>query len=199
MHINILEYKNLVHHIISKYNCSGVDPKDLLSHGMIGLIKAKENFDESRGVKFNTYAYFWVKKKILSFLEEQRKYTNNVIDQGTLMKMIPTKDDNTSDITFEEVLGVLASKNESFSVGQNEFYSEDIESYLSVLNSREKTVIKNRFGFNKNGPMTLSEIGKKINLTGEAVRLTQKKALAKIKNKFFNENKVLTSQKHQLD
>ena len=65
---------NIVRSIASKYYTDkiGLDYEDLVSYGVMGLIDAKKKFDESKGVKFSTYASI----RISSFIiDEIRKYS----------------------------------------------------------------------------------------------------------------------------
>lgn len=64
---NILEYEKLVNKIAHKYsNFSNFE--DLHQQGMIGLIKAVNNYKPNKDTKFSTYAYLWIKGEILEYL-----------------------------------------------------------------------------------------------------------------------------------
>ena len=68
---NLLEYENLVFSIISKYG-NYFDKDDLYQVGMIGLIDAYKHFDESVGVKFSSYAYYYILGEVTKFVRENR-------------------------------------------------------------------------------------------------------------------------------
>lgn len=55
-HKRVEENLGLVHSVARKFTGKGVDYEDIVSAGCIGLIKAIDNFDESKGFKFSTYA-----------------------------------------------------------------------------------------------------------------------------------------------
>ena len=59
--------------------------------------------------------------------------------------------------------------------------SEDVGKLLSTLSEKEKDIIKKRFGFNHQEPMSLSAIGSEYNLTKERIRQIEKSALDKLK------------------
>lgn len=64
---NILEYEKLVNKIAHKYsNFSNFE--DLHQQGMIGLIKAVNNYKPNKDTKFSSYAYLWIKGEILEYL-----------------------------------------------------------------------------------------------------------------------------------
>ena len=68
---DLLEYENLVFSIISKYG-NYFDKDDLYQVGMIGLIDAYKHFDSSVGVKFSSYAYYYILGEVTKFVRENR-------------------------------------------------------------------------------------------------------------------------------
>ena len=66
---NILEYENLVLSYASKFR-NYYDIEDLKHVGMIGLMKAVENYKVDSNTKFTTYAYLWIKGEILKYIRE---------------------------------------------------------------------------------------------------------------------------------
>jgi RNA polymerase primary sigma factor len=63
----------LVVKIASAYNHCGLPILDLISEGNLGLMKAVDRFKPSRGVKFSTYACWWIKQAIRRALANQGK------------------------------------------------------------------------------------------------------------------------------
>lgn len=59
--------------IAKKYQNQGVALSDLISEGNLGLIRAAEKFDETKGVKFISYAVWWIRQAILQALAEQSR------------------------------------------------------------------------------------------------------------------------------
>jgi RNA polymerase primary sigma factor len=59
--------------IAKKYQNQGVALADLVNEGNLGLIRAAEKFDETRGVKFISYAVWWIRQAILQALAEQSR------------------------------------------------------------------------------------------------------------------------------
>ena len=59
--------------IAKKYQNQGVPLADLIDEGNLGLIRAAEKFDETRGVKFISYAVWWIRQAILQALAEQSR------------------------------------------------------------------------------------------------------------------------------
>lgn len=67
----IEDYEKLVYSIINKYNFLG-ETDDLYQVGMIGLLKACENFDDSYGVKFSTYAHTYIVGEVLKYVRDNK-------------------------------------------------------------------------------------------------------------------------------
>jgi len=67
----VLEYENLVYSIVHKYGHK-YDDEDLYQVGMLGLIQAKNNFNEKMDVKFSTYAYYYILGEITKYIRESK-------------------------------------------------------------------------------------------------------------------------------
>lgn len=64
--IDIMEYRWLINYVIFRYGLhTHPDREDLLMAGYVGLLEARNRYDAGMGSKFSTYAYYWVKKRVL--------------------------------------------------------------------------------------------------------------------------------------
>jgi RNA polymerase sigma factor (sigma-70 family) len=62
----------LVHSLAARYHARGVPFEDLVQEGTVGLIRAVEKFDHRRGLKFSTYAVWWIRRSLLDALRDAR-------------------------------------------------------------------------------------------------------------------------------
>ncbi|MBQ3511112.1 MAG: sigma-70 family RNA polymerase sigma factor [Bacilli bacterium] len=142
---NLLEYENLVFSIISKYG-NYFDKDDLYQVGMIGLIDAYKHFDESVGVKFSSYAYYYILGEVTKFVRENRsvKVSKDVIKLNSsiekcrdIMRQKLGREPTDTEVSLfleideEKVSEVRNSMQEVKSL--DFCYEEDISLYNSVM------------------------------------------------------------------
>lgn len=167
----------LVAHIIKKYVSSPEEQDDLISIGTIGLIKAVNSFDESKGIKLATYASKCIENEVLMYFRSQKKFSQDIsinepIDTDsegnplTLMDIICTEDTISDDIDKKMTIRKLYK------------FIEELE------NEREKTIIIMRYGLYGTKPRTQKEIAKILRISRSYVSRIEKKVLIELGNKF---------------
>lgn len=176
---NVLVEHNLrlVAHIIKKYCSTAAEQDDLISIGTIGLIKAVNTFNDSKGIKLATYASKCIENEVLMYFRSQKKTSQDVsinepIDSDsegnplTLMDIICTEDTISDDIDKKIMVQKLYR------------YVEEIK------NEREKTIIIMRYGLYNTEPLTQKQIADKLKISRSYVSRIEKKVLLELKEKF---------------
>ena len=168
----------LVAHIVKKYCVQGQDAEELISVGIVGLVKAVNTFEVDKGHKLATYAARCIENEILMLLRSQRRQAREV----SLYDPIGT-DKEGNEINL---LDIMESKDEDV-VEQMAFSGEVKRLYCYVeesLSRREKQVICMRYGLYCQSPVTQREIAKMMGISRSYVSRIEKKALQKLKNQF---------------
>lgn len=70
----ILEHMNLAYWMANQFRSTGIDPEELRSVALLGLVKASKSYLEERGVKFSSYAAMVMKYEILMYLRKEKKH-----------------------------------------------------------------------------------------------------------------------------
>src|SRR6187551_559393 len=68
----IVSNLGLVHSLAARYTGRGAAFEDLVQEGTVGLMRAVERFDRRRGVRFSTYAGWWIRRSLLDALSAER-------------------------------------------------------------------------------------------------------------------------------
>ncbi len=167
----------LVAHIIKKYYTNNVVQDDLVSIGTIGLIKAIDTFDMSKGIRLSSYAARCIENEILMFFRNNKKTAQDI----SINEPIDTDKDGNA-LTLMDVMSEPDSIIDDLDI---KIKSEKLNDYINqVLSPREKNIIELRYGLNKNIPHTQREVAKKLNISRSYVSRIEKKALSTLKKKF---------------
>lgn len=177
---NCLIEKNLrlVAHIVKKYGNSGREQEELISVGIVGLVKAVNTFNVEKGHKLVTYAAKCIENEILMLLRSEKKQGREV----SLYEPIGTDKEgneiNLLDIMESEETDIIERM--EFSGNVRKMY----ELIDKVLTPREKEIIALRYGLYRNKPVTQREIAKRFGISRSYVSRIEKKALEKLKDGF---------------
>ena len=100
--------------VAKQYQNQGLSLPDLINEGNLGLIRAAEKFDETRGFKFISYAVWWIRQSILQALAEQSRIVRLPLNQvGSLNKI------NKALAKFEQEHERTPSPEEAIITGSN--------------------------------------------------------------------------------
>ena len=96
------EYKNIVLAKAGKYKLLGGEKEDLIQEGMIGLVKAYNNFDPSRGADFKTFADRCITHQLISAVKAAARQKNGPLNDAISLDSPVSEDD--SSLTWAEIL-----------------------------------------------------------------------------------------------
>jgi len=109
--------------VAKQYQNQGLSLPDLINEGNLGLIKAAQRFDETRGFKFISYAVWWIRQSILQAIAEHSRIVRLPLNQ----------------------VGSLNKLNKAFSKLEQEFEREPTEQELAQLMDLPEDKIKDSF------------------------------------------------------
>lgn len=159
--------------IAKKYRSSGVCFSDLISEGNIGLIKAARKFNPDKGVKFISYAIWWIKAAIQDCIDAYSKQEEfNANDQYVL------NDKHDDEYEYNSNIINMEYAEEVQNIQSREASIEDL---MKTLEKREIKILTLYFGLYGNKERTLDEIGQELHITSERVRQIKDKAIIKMK------------------
>ena len=198
--------------IAKTYQNNGIPLSDLIAEGNLGLLKAIEKFDRSKGYRFISYAVWWIKQSIIESINEHSRTIRIPVNQindylkakkenqdsdTEVVNMFPTTQ-SIFDVINEdgdELLDIIEDENTlnpDNNLDNNPGnLKRELEKLLSKLDEKEREIIKMYFGIDGE-PMTLEAIGDEFDLTKERIRQIKQKAINKIRSnaihlfKYFN-------------
>jgi len=191
---------------------------DLVSEGAMGLMRAIESFDNTRGLKFISYAVWWIKAYITRAINEQGNLVRLPANQHLRIRK-GLKEQAKGQEVSEEVASLILMGQKGVSidgplrVDSKSSYAESlpdvgaidpeshseiqavedgIRNILKALPEREYNVLAGIYGIGLNAPQTLREVGESMNISHERVRQLRDQALNRISHtvtkEFLKEN-----------
>jgi RNA polymerase primary sigma factor len=199
--------------IAKSYQNQGMDFMDIISEGNIGLIKAAERFDPTSGVKFISYAVWWVRQSIMASLNDNSRtirLPSNIIQEAQKQRkeesldnhnLIINQEDDQSNTNLPYCVGLNSEINEDGdqlidiipnqnadnpenSLNSIEEIKKKVSLMLSVLDDREKTIIERYYGLT-GIESNLEDLGEEFGCTKERIRQLRDKAIKKLRNESF--------------
>ncbi|MBQ7384639.1 MAG: RNA polymerase sporulation sigma factor SigK [Clostridia bacterium] len=169
----ILHNLRLVSHIVRKYYASSKNQEDLVSVGVIGLVKAVDTFKMSNGARFATYAAKCIQNEILMYFRSQKKLSVEVSLNETI-----DVDRDGNPLTYIDVI----SCDESIpSDVERKINSQRALRYVNtLLDERERQIITLRYGLGGKEPMTQREVAASLGISRSYVSRIEKTALDKL-------------------
>ena len=182
----------LVAHIVKKYQIPNKDIDELISIGTVGLIKAIDSFDASKGTRLATYASRCIENEILMLFRSSKKQKGETFLHDPI-----GVDKEGNEISLIDVLS--SDKDSVIDKVETNIQIKALYSKINTsLNEREGEIIKMRYGLIDGKCKTQREIASLLGISRSYVSRIEKRALTKllrefVKNKNF-EKILLASQ-----
>ena len=158
--------------VATQYRGRGLDLFDLINEGNLGLIKAAQRFDETKGVRFLSSAVWWIRQTIGEALEAQAK-------QRELSGISVNAQRSDGHTTMLDYLEDEDSPRADEGL-RREGSRRAMLQALAALMPREREVIERTFGL-VGAQQTMAEVGHEMGLKRERVRQIRKGALRKLR------------------
>lgn len=167
----------LVAHVVKKYYSPNVDSEELISIGTIGLIKAVNSFNNSKSIRFATYAAKCIENEVLMFFRSAKKSARDVY----LDEPVDTDKDGNS----MSLMDIIAEDDNMVDRIEVMIRSKQLYGFIEeCLDEREKEIIRHRYGLYGLKPLTQREVADQLNISRSYVSRIEKKALEKLKERY---------------
>ncbi|HEV8410811.1 MAG TPA: RNA polymerase sigma factor RpoD/SigA [Gemmatimonadaceae bacterium] len=173
--------------VAKRYQHRGVPLGDLIGEGNVGLLRAARRFDPALGVRFISYAVWWIRQALQSAVARQSS-----VVRVPIVVARAEGGSRPADISLDTPLGsggnqtlldlIGSGEEESAAIeGAATEYASRIEEALSRLPERDAKILRLQFGLDGGREHSLVEIGQLMGVTRERVRQLRDRALRRLR------------------
>ena len=174
----------LVMKIANSYRNYGMEFEDIVSNGVLGLLKAIEVFDAGKG-EFYPCASTWINKYIRMGFDTGRSVHTKRYDRMTEEErsscVVESLNEKVGDGEVEiadRLAGNLPTPSEAVEKASS---LEAMRDAINALDGREQLIVRSRYGLDGHGELTLEQLASKLNCTRERVRQLEVLACNKLR------------------
>lgn len=194
--------------VAQRYYNDTLTTEELINEGAIGLWRAEESFDHTRGIRFITYAVWWIKAFIARAISEKGALIRLPLNQqAKLHKEIrncPNKKDLDSSLQELDAIGgrqvslstetspdgtvkledVIEDKEQTpiDKAVEDELLGHFTNKLLSKLPLREQQILSQMYGLGGKPPRSIREISHRLGLSRERIRQLRDQAVTRLRN-----------------
>ena len=192
--------------VAKQYQHQGLSLSDLINEGNLGLIKAAQRFDETKGFKFISYAVWWVRlpqnkigtynkankaymafeqeherepstEELAELLEMSETEINNIFQSNTRHTSLDAPVHEAEDVAMGDL---LKGGDETDEDVMHDSLKNEIRRVLKSLSPREAEIVNAYFGLDGENGVTIEQIGQKYDLTKERIRQIKERAIKRL-------------------
>ena len=163
----------LVIYIAKKFGNTNVDLDDLVSIGIIGLIKAVGSFKADKNIKLATYASRCIENEILMHLRKTSKSNNNVSLEAPL-----STDSDGNELLLQDILA------DDYSISaeiEKDCDKDYLRRAIYQLHKRDRQIIEMRYGLNGRQELTQKQVADMLGISQSYISRLEKKILNQLK------------------
>ena len=169
--------------VARRYTGRGVSISDLISEGNMGLMYAIDKFDESKDVKFISYAVWWIRHSMLDAIRRKKlKSLVEVEPDDTYNNVSAIHSEDEEDEEVKKVDTFFSDSSEEFEREMQATQTKLINNIMSSLSEREEMIINHYYGINGSEKLNLIEIGNKMGITSERARQIKNQGIKKMRS-----------------
>lgn len=168
----------LVTHIAKTYYHPKVELLDLIQEGNLGLIEAVDRFNPEMGLRFSTFAVWWIRKRILHYLGR----SEDLVQLDTPIKGEEGETLCLGDTIMDEetILGGPACEGQDTQLEQEESRQQMLKR-IERLSKREKEVLMMLYGVTEERALTPQEVAERLGVSIRRFYHIRDRALKKLK------------------
>ena len=164
----------LVLYIAKRFENSKVELEDLVSVGVIGLVKAIDSYKADKNIKLATYASRCIENEILMHLRKVNRTQNEISLDEPL-----NVDDEGSELVISDI---SPSNDDLYGTIEMEDEKKYLINTLTSLDEREKQIMILRYGLNGQDELTQKEVADLLDISQSYISRLEKRILKKLKN-----------------
>lgn len=172
--------------VARRYRYRGLSMEDLVAEGNVGLLRAAERYDADRGVRFVTYAAWWIRRSILAALARSRRQDGRTGSGSSTRRPRPV-----AHVSFEaagrpgrrppaEVIADDRGEDPDQPVHRDEL-RRAVGAGLAFLPEREARVLRLYYGLDGRPALGLAEVGRELGVSRERARQLKARGLEQLR------------------